>query len=94
MAQVRLWVVPSEPSVPVRPYLVLSGHTDVIRCVAFSPVASSRLLASSSEDRTVRIWWAEATGARTRVHLCARSHTRGATAHVACVRLLRRLAAR
>eukprot|EP00291_Cryptomonas_curvata_P012045 CAMPEP_0172202854 /NCGR_PEP_ID=MMETSP1050-20130122/30922_1 /TAXON_ID=233186 /ORGANISM="Cryptomonas curvata, Strain CCAP979/52" /LENGTH=82 /DNA_ID=CAMNT_0012880929 /DNA_START=176 /DNA_END=421 /DNA_ORIENTATION=- len=32
----------------------LSGHTDNIRCLAFSP--DSRFLATGSDDRSVRVW--------------------------------------
>ena len=36
--------------------VVLVGHTGPITSVAFSPDSQSQLLASSSEDRTVRLW--------------------------------------
>ncbi|GLC68494.1 hypothetical protein PLESTF_000698500, partial [Pleodorina starrii] len=73
---VRLWAVPSKVmDEPISPFLVLSGHTDVIRCVAFSPVASSRLMASASEDRTVRLWHVAPAGQGTsRLHCELRGH--------------------
>jgi WD40 repeat protein len=37
-----------------RELLTLEGHTEEIRCVAYSP--KSQLLASAAEDETVRIW--------------------------------------
>ncbi|GLI70609.1 hypothetical protein VaNZ11_015539, partial [Volvox africanus] len=73
---VRLWMVPSKPlGEPITPFLVLSGHTDVIRCVAFSPVASSRLMASASEDRTVRLWHVAPAGqGSSRLHCELKGH--------------------
>ena len=55
--------------------LTLKGHTDAVSCVAFSPDAKQ--LASTSFDRTVRLWNAE-TGEVT--------HTlKGHTSEVLCV---------
>lgn len=56
---VRLWNVNSRQCVKV-----LQGHTDWVRCVAFMPQpqsgqnnsSSSLILASSSNDQTVRLW--------------------------------------
>ncbi|GFR45284.1 hypothetical protein Agub_g6392, partial [Astrephomene gubernaculifera] len=75
---VRLWHLIPTPSgfgASISPFLVLSGHTDVIRCVAFSPVASSRLMASASEDRTVRLWHVAPAGqGASRLHRELRGH--------------------
>jgi len=38
----------------------LSGHTDAVRAVAWSP--GGLRLATGSWDNTVRVWWGEATG--------------------------------
>ena len=37
------------------------GHTDAVLCISFSP-SSGRLIASSSRDKTVRIWTNSAQG--------------------------------
>ncbi|GLC35175.1 hypothetical protein PLESTB_000562600 [Pleodorina starrii] len=75
---VRLWYLVSSPDGThecIAPFVVLSGHTDVIRCVSFSPVASSRLMASASEDRTVRLWHVAPAGQGTsRLHCELRGH--------------------
>ncbi|GIL42382.1 hypothetical protein Vafri_365 [Volvox africanus] len=75
---VRLWyLLPAVDGVTdsISPFVVLSGHTDVIRCVAFSPVASSRLMASASEDRTVRLWHVAPAGqGSSRLHCELKGH--------------------
>jgi WD40 repeat protein len=47
-------------------WLRLAGHTDLVRCVAYS--ADSTRLASSSNDRTVRVW--DTTTGRELLTLC------------------------
>lgn len=42
-----------EPTVPVRPRMVLSGHLYEIKCIA---VSQKRQIVSGSEDRTARVW--------------------------------------
>lgn len=42
-----------EPTVPVRPWMVLSGHISEVRSVA---VSQKRQVVSGSDDRTVRVW--------------------------------------
>jgi hypothetical protein len=42
-----------EPKVPVRPSMVLSGHTAEVRGVA---VGKKRQIVSASDDRTARVW--------------------------------------
>jgi WD40 repeat protein len=49
------------------PVADLIGHLDVVTCVAFSP--SGRLLATGSDDRTVRLWNAGTGTARGSVEL-------------------------
>ncbi|GIL89629.1 hypothetical protein Vretifemale_17344 [Volvox reticuliferus] len=75
---VRLWYLVSTAdgfTHSIAPFVVLSGHTDVIRCVAFSPVASSHLMASASEDRTVRLWHVALAGqGSSRLHCELRGH--------------------
>ena len=52
---VKLW--DWDPSEGWRETLVLTGHTDWVRDVAWSPTPLARTyLASASQDRTVRIW--------------------------------------
>lgn len=53
---VRIWSIePFAVSKPERIDLELRGHTNVINNVAWSPVDQD-IVASTSEDRTVRIW--------------------------------------
>ena len=47
----RSWAGPRED---IRPDVILSGHTDGVTGLAFSP--DGKLLASCSLDRTIRIW--------------------------------------
>jgi WD40 repeat protein/transcriptional regulator with XRE-family HTH domain len=44
----------AQGTIPTVPTLITQGHTDGIRAVAFDP--SSRLLATGSEDQTIRLW--------------------------------------
>ncbi|MEZ4866010.1 MAG: BTAD domain-containing putative transcriptional regulator [Caldilineaceae bacterium] len=59
---IRLWALPTEargasagdPAASELPCRVLSGHTDAIQSLAFSP--DGQLLVSGSDDSTVRLW--------------------------------------
>ncbi|WP_407896811.1 NB-ARC domain-containing protein [Scytonema sp. NUACC26] len=54
--EVRLWEI---KDVQIRYIASLKGHTNWVHSVAFSPVSSSKpegMIASGSEDQTVRIW--------------------------------------
>ncbi len=54
--EVRLWEI---KDVQIRYIASLQGHTNWVHSVAFSPVSSSKpegMIASGSEDQTVRIW--------------------------------------
>ncbi len=50
---VRQWKLSKTPL--IKPFQILNGHTDSVHKLAFSPT-NNHLLASASDDRTVRLW--------------------------------------
>jgi WD40 repeat protein len=55
---VRLWSMPEGVPGPVL------EHADPVRCVAFSPVVGSNMLASGSDDGIVRLWDVSKSGTK------------------------------